>query len=134
MTPEDIALVQGSWKSVVPIKEAAVEMFYGRLFELDPALRPLFKNDMKEQGAKLAAMLNTVVGGLTKLDVIVPAAQALAKRHTGYGVKPKDYETVGAALIWTLRRGLGPAFTPEVEAAWVRTYGVLSATMIAAAG
>src|ERR1700743_3140097 len=102
MTPQDIALVQGSWKSVVPIKEAAVEMFYGRLFELDPALRPLFKNDMKEQGAKLAAMLNTVVNGLTQLDAIVPAAQALARRHVGYGVKPKDYETVGGALIWHL--------------------------------
>jgi hemoglobin-like flavoprotein len=133
MTPQDIELVQGSWSAVVPIKEQAAELFYGRLFELDPALRPLFKGDMKEQGAKLTAMLGTVITGLTRLDAIVPAAQALARRHVAYGVKPKDYETVGAALLWTLQKGLGPAFTPETEAAWTRTYGVLSSTMIAAA-
>jgi len=133
MTPQDIELVQGSWKVVVPIQEQAAELFYGKLFELDPTLRPLFKGDMKEQGAKLTAMLAAVITGLTRLDSIVPAAQALARRHAGYGVKPKDYETVGAALIWTLQTGLGPAFTPETEAAWTRTYGVLSSTMIAAA-
>lgn len=133
MTPQDVELVQGSWKVVVPIKEQAAGLFYGKLFELDPALRPLFKGDMTEQGAKLMAMLNTVIAGLTRLDTIVPAAQALAKRHAGYGVKPGDYDTVGAALIWTLQQGLGPAFTPEVQGAWTRTYGVLSSTMIAAA-
>jgi len=133
MTPQDIALVQGSWAAVVPIKAQAAELFYGRLFELDPSLRPLFKGDMAEQGAKLTAMLNTVITGLTRLDTIVPAAQALAKRHVAYGVKPEHYDTVGAALLWTLRQGLGPAFTPETEAAWTRTYGVLSSTMIAAA-
>jgi len=133
MTPQDIALVQGSWAAVVPIKAQAAELFYGRLFELDPSLRPLFKGDMAEQGAKLTAMLNTVITGLTRLDTIVPAAQALARRHVAYGVKPAHYDTVGAALLWTLRQGLGPAFTPETEAAWTRTYGVLSSTMIAAA-
>ena len=133
MTPQDIALVQGSWAAVVPIKAQAAELFYGRLFELDPSLRPLFKGDMAEQGAKLTAMLNTVITGLTRLDTIVPAAQALARRHVAYGVKPEHYDTVGAALLWTLRQGLGPAFTPETEAAWTRTYGVLSSTMIAAA-
>jgi len=133
MTPQDVELVQGSWKVVVSIKEQAAGLFYGKLFELDPALRPLFKGDMTEQGAKLMSMLNTVITGLTRLDAIVPAAQALAKRHAGYGVKPRDYDTVGAALIWTLQQGLGPAFTPEVQGAWTRTYGVLSSTMIAAA-
>lgn len=133
MTPEDVAMVQESWKAVVPIQAQAATLFYNRLFELDPSLRSLFKGDMNVQGGKLMAMLNTVVTGLTKLDVIVPAAQALAKRHVAYGVKPKDYETVGSAFIWTLQQGLGPAFTPELQAAWTRTYGVLATTMIDAA-
>jgi nitric oxide dioxygenase len=133
MTPQDIELVQQSWKSVVPIKEQAASLFYGRLFELDPNLRPLFKGDMTEQGAKLTTMLNAVITGLTRIETIVPAAQALAQRHVAYGVKPEHYATVGAALLWTLQQGLGPAFTPETEAAWTRTYGVLSSTMIAAA-
>lgn len=132
MTPQDIELVQQSWKSVVPIKEQAASLFYGRLFELDPMLRPLFKGDMTEQGAKLTTMLNAVITGLTRIETIVPAAQALAQRHVAYGVKPEHYATVGAALLWTLQQGLGPAFTPETEAAWTRTYGVLSSTMIAA--
>ncbi len=133
MTPDDVALVQSSWQAVVPIKEKAAELFYGRLFELDPALRPLFKGDMVVQGGKLTTMLNTVITGLNNLDAIVPAAQALAKRHVAYGVKPAHYQTVGAALLWTLQQGLGEGFTTETEAAWGRTYGVLSSTMIAAA-
>jgi hemoglobin-like flavoprotein len=133
MTPQDITLVQGSWQAVVPIKEKAAELFYGRLFELDPSLRPLFKGDMAVQGTKLTAMLNAVITGLNNLEAIVPTAQALAKRHVAYGVKPAHYETVGAALLWTLQQGLGNDFTPETEAAWGRTYGVLSSTMIAAA-
>ena len=133
MTPQDVEAVQSSWKSVVPIKEQAAGLFYGKLFELDPTLRPLFKGDLSEQGRKLMAMLNTVILGLTQLETIVPAAQALAKRHVGYGVKPEHYQTVGAALIWTLQQGLGPAFTPEVQGAWVRTYGALSQVMIDAA-
>jgi hemoglobin-like flavoprotein len=133
MTPDDVALVQLSWQKVVPIKEKAAELFYGRLFELDPTLRPLFKGDMVVQGGKLTTMLNAVITGLNNLDAIVPAAQALAKRHVAYGVKPAHYQTVGAALIWTLKQGLGKGFTPETEAAWGRTYGVLSSTMIAAA-
>jgi len=133
MTPQDIALVQESWKAVVPIQTQAAGLFYGRLFELDPELKGLFKSDITVQGAKLMAMLNTVITGLTRLDSILPAAQALAVRHAGYGVKPKDYETVGAALLWTLQQGLGPAFTPELQGAWTRTYGALSGVMIDAA-
>lgn len=133
MSPEDIVLVQESWKAVVPIQAQAAGLFYNRLFELDPQLKSLFKSDINAQGARLMAMLNTVIAGLTRLDSILPAAQALAVRHVDYGVKPKDYETVGAALIWTLQQGLGPAFTPELQAAWTRTYGALSGVMIAAA-
>ena len=129
MTPEQIALVRTSFTQVVPIREAAASLFYGRLFELDPSLKPLFKGDMKEQGIKLMAMIGTAVGGLDRLDSIVPAVQALGKRHAGYGVQPAHYDTVAAALLWTLEQGLGAAFTSDVKTAWVSAYGILAGTM-----
>lgn len=132
MTPEQIALVQGTWAKVVPIKDTAAELFYGRLFELDPSLRALFKGDMKEQGRKLMAMINVAVAALDKLDTIVPAVKDLGRRHSGYGVKPQDYGTVATALLWTLEKGLGDAFTPAVKEAWTGTYMVLAQTMQAA--
>lgn len=132
MTPEQIALVQGTWAKVVPIKDTAAELFYGRLFELDPSLRTLFKGDMKEQGRKLMAMINVAVAALDKLDTIVPAVKDLGRRHSGYGVKPQDYGTVATALLWTLEKGLGDAFTPPVKEAWTETYMVLAQTMQAA--
>jgi len=132
MTPEQIAIVQSTWASVVPIKETAAELFYGRLFELDPSLRSLFKGDMKEQGRKLMAMINVAVAGLDRLDALVPAVQDLGRRHKGYGVKAEHYGTVATALLWTLEKGLGDAFTPAAKEAWTQTYTVLATTMQAA--
>jgi hemoglobin-like flavoprotein len=133
MTPYQIELVQITWSKVVPIKEKAAELFYGKLFETDPALKPLFKGDIQEQGKKLMNMINVAVNGLSKLDTIVPAVQQLGKRHAGYGVKDSDYATVAGALLWTLEQGLGPAFTSEVKQAWVEAYTVLATTMQQAA-
>lgn len=129
MTPEQIALVRTSFAQVVPIREAAAGLFYGRLFELDPSLKPLFKGDLKEQGVKLMAMIGTAVGGLDRLDSIEPTVQALGKRHVSYGVQAAHYDTVAAALLWTLEQGLGAAFTPDVKAAWTSAYGILAGTM-----
>jgi len=129
MTPEQTALVQESFKSVAPIKETAAELFYGKLFELDPKLEGLFKGDMKEQGRKLMAMIATAVNGLTKLDTIVPAVQDLGVRHVDYGVKPEDYDTVAAALLWTLEQGLGDAWNDDLKEAWTAAYVILAATM-----
>lgn len=129
LTPEQITLVQTSWGKVVPISDTAAELFYGKLFELDPALKPLFKGDMKEQGAKLMAMINTAINGLTNLEAIVPAVQQLGERHVGYGVKAEDYDAVGAALIWTLGQGLGDAFTDDVKQAWINVYTLVATTM-----
>jgi hemoglobin-like flavoprotein len=129
MTPEQIYLVQRSWRQVLPIADTAAEMFYTKLFSLDASLQPLFKGDMKAQGRKLMAMIGTAVNGLGKLDALVPAVQDLGRRHVKYGVKDAHYDTVGAALLWTLGQGLGEAFTPDVKAAWTTVYGVLAATM-----
>jgi len=133
MTPEQINLVKSSWDKVVPISEKAAELFYGKLFELDPELKALFKDDMKEQGRKLMTILNTTVNSLDKLESIVPAVQDMGKRHVGYGVKDEDYDTVGEALIWTLSQGLGDAFTDEVKESWLITYTLVADTMKAAA-
>ena len=133
MTPEQIALVQTSFAQVLPIADTAAALFYSRLFELDPALKPMFKGDMQEQGRKLMTMLRVVVNGLTRLDQLVPAVQELGRRHARYGVQDRHYDTVGAALLATLHAGLGDAFTPEVAAAWAAAYSLLAETMKAAA-
>ena len=133
MTPEQVKLVKNSWGQVVPIADKAAELFYGKLFELDPTVRPLFKGDMVEQGRKLIKMMNTAVNGLERLDAIVPAVQQLGVRHIAYGVRDEHYDTVGAALLWTLEAGLGDAFTDDVKTAWTTVYGILADTMKAAA-
>lgn len=129
LTAAQIHLVQHSWKSVVPIQDAAAGIFYDRLFVLDPQLKSLFKGDFTQQGKKLMLMLNTVVSKLSTLEEIQPAIKALAVRHNGYGVDHKDYDTVGEALLFTLEQGLGPAFTPEVKQAWTEAYGALAHVM-----
>lgn len=133
MTPKQITAIQESFAKVVPISEQAAMLFYGRLFEIAPALKPLFRGDMKEQGRKLMATLGVVVNGLANLESVLPAASALAKRHVDYGVEAADYAPVGAALLWTLERGLGEEWTPPLAAAWTDAYTILSDFMIAEA-
>jgi nitric oxide dioxygenase len=133
MTPEQIKAIHESFAKVAPISAQAAALFYERLFELAPPVKSLFHGDMQEQGRKLMATLAFVVNGLDKLDTVLPAASALAKRHVGYGVTAKDYGPVGEALLWTLERGLGTDWTPELAAAWSGAYSLLSSAMIAEA-
>jgi hemoglobin-like flavoprotein len=130
MTPQQVAAIQDSFKKVAAISEQAAALFYARLFEIAPAVKPLFRGDMTEQGRKLMSTLAVVVNGLSNLEAILPAASALAKRHVAYGVKAADYEPVGQALLWTLERGLGEQWTPELAASWGSAYSVLSDFMI----
>jgi hemoglobin-like flavoprotein len=133
LTQSQIDLVKGSFVHVEPIADTAAALFYGRLFELNPNLRSLFKRDMTEQGRMLMQMIAIAVRGLDHLDTIVPAVKSLGQRHAGYGVKAEDYTTVGSALLWTLEQGLGDAFTPEVKEAWTEVYTVLATTALAGA-
>ncbi|WP_286268857.1 methyl-accepting chemotaxis protein [Thalassotalea hakodatensis] len=133
MTPKQISLVQESWKNVLPIAPQAAEIFYSNLFELDPSLKPMFKNDMKAQGKKLMAMLDTAVKLLNEPDKLIPSVEKLGVGHVKYGVKPEHYDTVGEALIKTLEIGLGDDFKAPVKRAWLAVYKKLSTTMIAAA-
>jgi hemoglobin-like flavoprotein len=129
MTPQQIDLVQTSFQKVVPIAGTAADLFYDRLFEIAPQTRSMFPSDMAEQKKKLMAMLGTAVTNLHKLDTILPAVKELGKRHKGYGVTADQYAPVGAALLWTLEKGLGPDFTPETKAAWTEAYTALAGVM-----
>jgi hemoglobin-like flavoprotein len=130
MTPDQVTAIQESFKLVAPISEQAAALFYGRLFEIAPAVKPLFRGDMTEQGRKLRATLGVVVNSLGNLEAVLPAASALAKRHVDYGVKADDYKPVGAALLWTLEQGLGAHWTPDLAKAWGAAYTLLSNYMI----
>jgi hemoglobin-like flavoprotein len=124
-----IELVQRTFAMVTPLADDVAALFYRRLFEIDPSLQSMFRGDMTAQRRKLMVMLTAAVKGLPRLDRLVPVLQDLGRRHADYGVIESQYETVGKALIWTLEKGLGPDFTPEVREAWTTVYGVLAATM-----
>jgi hemoglobin-like flavoprotein len=130
MNPTQIKLVQESFAKVAPISETAAVLFYDRLFEIAPQVQAMFPTDMTEQRRKLMATLAVVVNGLNNLESILPAASALATRHVSYGAKAEHYPVVGAALLWTLKKGLGDAWTPEVAEAWTAAYATLSGFMI----
>lgn len=133
MTPEQVKLVQDSFAKVAPIADTAATLFYDRLFEMAPQVRALFPHDLTEQKRKLMATLAVVVNGLNNLPTVLPAASALAKRHVVYGAEPSHYPVVGGALLWTLEKGLGPAWNPELATAWTAAYTTLADFMIAEA-
>jgi len=133
LSARQITLIQNSFTKVKPIADQAADIFYNKLFEYDPSLRQLFKNDMKQQGRMLMSVLGTAVGSLNKLEALIPTLQKLAKQHVEYGVKADDYTPVGNALLYTLKQGLGPAFTPELRLAWIEVYKVVATTMREAA-
>jgi hemoglobin-like flavoprotein len=130
MTPEQKRLVRENFALIEPIADLTAALFYQRLFELDPSLRPLFRGDMAEQGRKLMQTLAVVVRGLDRLEAVLPSVEALGRRHAGDGVRDEHYATVATALLWTLEQGLGPAcFTPAAHAAWTAAYTTLVGVM-----
>lgn len=132
MTPTEIALVQTSYARVAPIAETAADLFFRRLFEIAPHVRPMFPDDLADQKKKLMAMLGTAVAGLGHPDSMLQAVRALSRRHGASGVMAEHHEPVGSALMWALEQGLGPAFTLDVGDAWAIAYAMLSTTMIEA--
>ena len=129
MTDKQKILVQKSFEKVLPIADVAAELFYTRLFNIDPSLEQMFKGDIKEQGRKLMMTLNVAIRGLDRLEELVPQLEKLGRNHKEYGVKDEHYGTVAEALIWTLEQGLGAEFTEEVKDAWVSVYTIVSNTM-----
>jgi hemoglobin-like flavoprotein len=133
MTRETIDLVRTSFAHVLPISDAAADLFYDRLFTLDPSLRQLFADDLRQQKRALMATLQVAVEYLDRPGQLVPIVEQLGVRHARYGVQTAHYQTVGSALLWTLEQGLGAAFTPELRGAWAAAYGLISGAMMDAA-
>ncbi|MBN9495846.1 MAG: hemin receptor [Alphaproteobacteria bacterium] len=129
MTPEQVKLVQESFKLVAPIADTAADIFYDRLFATAPQVRAMFPQEMKDQKKKLMQMIGTAVTNLHQVDKIADAVAKLGARHVKYGVKDEHYDIVGAALLFTLKQGLGDKFTPDTQAAWTATYGLLAGVM-----
>lgn len=129
MTSEQINLVGASFSKLAPVAEEAAVLFYVRLFKLNPSLRPLFTSDIREQGGKLMEMIGFAVKGLSRPEQLLPALRSLGARHAHYGVEESHYETVGAALLWTLEKALDEDFTPDAREAWSAVYNLLAETM-----
>lgn len=129
ITGKQINLVRTSFEKIERVSEEAAVLFYAKLFELDPSLRPLFKTGIREQGQKLMEMLELAVKGLDQLDELIPAVRELGARHADYGVKDDHYETVKTALLWTFEKALDTDFTAEMRAAWAEVYNLLAETM-----
>lgn len=129
ITQQQKDLVKKTWVMVVPISDKAAELFYGRLFELEPEYKAMFKHDMTEQGKKLMKTINIAVEALDDLEPLIPTLKQMGADHVGYGVKERDYNVVGASLLWTLEKGLGEEFTDEVKNAWGAVYEVLASVM-----
>lgn len=130
MTPQQKTLVKETWAQVLPIQEKAADLFYTRLFDQYPEVRPMFKGDMQEQGEKLMKMIDLAVGSLDNIDALIVPLKSAGKAHKEFGVAEADYQKVGSCLLWTLEQGLGEAYTPAVQDAWTATYATLSGVMI----
>ena len=131
MTPHQQNLIKESFGMVAPIAHQAAEIFYNRMFELDPSTKPLFAHtEMSDRYRTLMQTLTVVVKSIDNLEPLVPAVQTLGRRHGSYGVEPRHFEVAGRALLDTLAIGLGDAFTPECREAWIEAFGILSSVMI----
>ena len=132
MTPEQAQLVQVTWRSVLPVGGTFAELFYGRLFAVDPELEKLFRHDIVEQGRNLTAMLSVAAANLGKPERIALALRNLGRRHAAYGVHAKDFANFEDALLFALEHALIDVFTPEVKAAWKAAYALVSGAMLEA--
>lgn len=134
MTPEQMQIVRTTWQQVAPIADTAAGLFYSRLFDVEPQLSRRFAGaDMQAQHRKLVDAIDSAVAELDRPEKLIPVLHALGRRHVGYGVASRDYDAVGAALLWTLAQGLGEAWSPQIKAAWSEAYGMIAGAMRAGA-
>jgi len=131
LTAEQITLVKESWAKVGPIAAIASELFYERLFHVNPELKSYFEGvDLPTQRSKLIKAINTVVMSLDRIETLIPMISELGKRHVGYGVEDQHYQQVGDALLWTLKTGLRKHWNEDVKIAWTTAYQLLAEVMI----
>jgi hemoglobin-like flavoprotein len=118
MTPAQKELVRNSWPDIFELSGPIARLFYGRLFQIDPQLRPMFKQEIEVQGRKLMEILMTLTGNLDRFEELIPVLKALGQRHAGYGVRPEHYPLVTASLLWAFGTALDGTFYPEMRVAW----------------
>jgi len=133
MTSHQVYLIRKSFAELARHDHVAALVFYRRLFEIDPSLRPMFKGDIEAQSKKLLDMLAVLIAMLERPLGLELELRAMGSRHAGYGVKDAHYATVGRALLDMLAETLDTGFTPEVRAAWTALYGAVEAPMKAGA-
>jgi hemoglobin-like flavoprotein len=133
LTQQQVEVLQSSFRILEPLGATAADLFYRRLFELDPSVVPLFKGNMNEQGRKFMQVLAVAVGGMSSLPTLAPVIRQLGARHAIYGVQPQHYESVRDALLWALARVLQDAYTEEVRTTWATAYAALAGVMKEAA-
>jgi len=132
MKAEQLQLVLESLTLVQPLADAIAKSFYLHLFELVPQAQKLFTGNMDRQGSMLMTSLSLAVTGLSDMDAILPAVQALGERHYSYGVKPEYFQAGSESFIWALEQHLGDRFTPELKTAWVDAFKSLIDAMLSA--
>ncbi len=131
MTNEQVKIIRNTWRSLQGIDATLLgDVFYSRLFLKEPSLRKMFQVPREIQAKKLIDMLDMIVSRLDRLNEVSENIKQLGQRHVGYGVKPKHYEEVGKALLWSISKGLGKDWNPEVEAAWTACYALLTDAML----
>jgi hemoglobin-like flavoprotein len=134
LTSVQISLVKRSWSKLLPIADVAAALFYDRLFEINPELRPMFKTqDLTSQRKKLAKAITTVIMSLENIETLMPMIRLLGQRHVAYGVEDAHYDQVGEALLWALEAGLGNDWNDAIRQSWINAYQLLSSVMINAA-
>jgi len=133
MSPEQKYYIRKSFAQVEAHGTVPALVFYRRLFEIDPALRPMFKSDIEVQAAKLLDMLGVLISHLERTALLEAELRLMGQRHAGYGVQPEHYATVGQALLDMLQETLQNDFKPVVREAWIALYGAVSASMQAGA-
>ena len=133
MRPEQVDLVRKSFDALWPFRRKLAEQFYGRFFELAPDTRRLFPNDMEKQQLKLMDTIAAIVGTLDQHEMFQSIISHTGRKHAEFGVQTAHFAAFGDALIWGLRHQLGPAFTPELQQAWIVLYDAIQAEMMRAA-
>lgn len=133
MTTKTIHALRTSFHRVESLGHVAALVFYKRLFELAPQVRPLFPDAIEEQSKKLMDVLTSALGMLERPEDLRISLEQLGARHVDYGVKPEHYDIVGTALIDMLASVLGRDFTPTLREAWVGLYGTIASVMLAGA-
>jgi hemoglobin-like flavoprotein len=134
MNSKQISLVRQTCAEVAPIADSAADLFYTKLFQIDPALRPVFAPQLDDRGRRLMQMVEAAAGALDQPSTLAPALAGLGSRQVASTAGDRRYETVGAALLLTFRQGLGPAFTPEARQAWIELFDCIDGMMKAEGG